>query len=341
MHAVAEPPFEAVAVEQCHEELKVLFLAVVRGRGEQQEVARQAAEQLPQPVALGVPDLSAGEGRRHLVRFVAYNQVPVAVGRLQLLLQRFVTRQLVEARDDQVGLQKPVAGARRGRLVVGEDLEVQVEALVQLVLPLFGQAAGAHHQAALQVAAGDQLLHQQAGHDRLASTGIVGQQKAQRLPRQHRFVHRGDLVRQRFHQRRVHRQRGVEQVREVDAQRLRYQPKQLAVAVEAPRPPLLDHLQARFVVAVEDLAAQLAARPAIGELKCVRPEPAHAHDGDQGIGQDAAHGGGGLQVLQLHTDDDNVPPRVRTRRLVASLVRESQPAGDASASVFVVFHVTE
>ena len=83
----------------------------------------------------------------------------------------------------------------------------------------------------------------------------------------------------------------------------------------------------------------LPPRPARARAWC-RSEPAHAHDGDQGIGQDAAYGGGGLQILQLHTDDDNVPPRVRTRRLVASLVRESQPAGDVSASVFIVFHVT-
>ena len=163
-------------------------------------MARQTAEQLPQPVALGVPNLSAGEGRRHLVRFVAYDQVPAAVGRLEFFLQCVVACELVEARDDQIGLQEPVAGTRRGRLVVGEDLEVQVEALVQLILPLLGQAARTHHQTALQIAAGDQLFHQQTGHDRLAGAGIVGQQEAQRLARQHRFVHRGDLMRQRFHQ---------------------------------------------------------------------------------------------------------------------------------------------
>ena len=156
----------------------------------------------------------------------------------------------------------------------------------------------------LQVAAGDQFLRQQPGHDRLAGAGIVGQQEPQRLPRQHRLVHRGDLMRQRLHQRGVHRQRGVEQVREVDAQRLGHQPKQFPVAVEAPRPPLLDNLQARFVVAVEDLAAQLAAGPPVGELQRVGPEPARAHHRHQNIRQDAAYGGGGLQVFQLHAGDD-------------------------------------
>ena len=58
--------------------------------------------------------------------------------------------------------QEPVAGARRFELVVGQDLERQMEAAVQLVLPLLGQAAGADDEATLQVAARDQLLDQAA-----------------------------------------------------------------------------------------------------------------------------------------------------------------------------------
>ena len=44
--AVAEAALEAVAVEQRHEELEVLFLAVVRRRRHQQEVPRQRREEL-------------------------------------------------------------------------------------------------------------------------------------------------------------------------------------------------------------------------------------------------------------------------------------------------------
>ena len=107
-------------------------------------------------------------------------------------------------------------------------------------------------------------------------------------------------MRQRLHERGVHRQRRVEQMGEVDAQRLRHQPKEIAVAVEAPRPPLLDDFQPRFVVPVEDLAAQLAAGRPVDELHRVRADPARAHHRDQGIGHDAAHGGRCLQVFQLH-----------------------------------------
>jgi hypothetical protein len=58
-------------------------------------------------------------------------------------------------------------------------------------------------------------------------------------------------MRQRLHEGGVDRQRGVEQMGEVDAQRLRHQPKEITAAVEAPRPPLLDDLQPRFVVTLE------------------------------------------------------------------------------------------
>ena len=74
------------------------------------------------------------------------------------MLYLLVARQLVEAGNDQVGFEKPVAGARRFELVVGEDLEGQMKAAKQLVLPLFGQTAGADDEAALQVAPGDQFL---------------------------------------------------------------------------------------------------------------------------------------------------------------------------------------
>jgi hypothetical protein len=185
VHAVAEASLEAVAIQQGHEELEVLLLAVVRCRRHQQEVPRQRGEQLAQPIALGVLDLAAEEGGRHLVRLVADHQVPAAIGGLQLLLDVLVAGKLVEPGDGQVGLQEPVAGPRSFQLVVGEDLEGQVEALVKLVLPLLGQAAGADDQAALQVAPGDEFLDEQAGHDGLAGARVVSQQETQGLARQH------------------------------------------------------------------------------------------------------------------------------------------------------------
>ena len=147
-------------------------------------------------------------------------------GACSFCLHVLVARELVEPGDDEVGFQEPVAGARGLELVVGQDLERQVEAAVELVLPLLGEAAGADDQAALEVAAGDQLLDEQARHDRLAGARVVGEQEAQRLARQHRLVDGRDLVRQRLDDRGVDRQHRVEEVRQPDALRLGDEPEQ-------------------------------------------------------------------------------------------------------------------
>ena len=238
-------------------------------------------------------------GGRHLVRLVADHEVPAAIGRLELLLHILVARELVEAGDDEVGFQEPVAGARGFELVVGEDLERQVEAAVELVLPLLGQAARADDQAALQVAAGDQLLDEQARHDGLAGAGIVGEQEAQRLARQHGLVDGRDLVRQRLDDRGVDRQHRVEQVREADALRLGDEAEQRAVAVEAPRPALLHELEARLVVAIEQLVRHLAGGRLVGELERLGAEPLHADDDHDRVGDDPPHRCTWLKLFEL------------------------------------------
>jgi hypothetical protein len=59
VHTVAEAALEPIAIEQREEELEVLLLAVV-GRGRhQEEVARQAGDELAEPVSLRVLDLAA------------------------------------------------------------------------------------------------------------------------------------------------------------------------------------------------------------------------------------------------------------------------------------------
>ena len=130
MGAAAEPPLEPVAVDQRHKQLEIGLLAVVRGRRHQQQVPGDRRPELPEAIALGVFDLAAEEGCRHLVRLVAHNEVPAAAGGREFCLHLLVAAQLVEPGEDQVVLDKPIAGARRLQLVVGQDLERQVKALV-------------------------------------------------------------------------------------------------------------------------------------------------------------------------------------------------------------------
>src|SRR5581483_6046932 len=107
---------------------------------------------------------------------------------------------------------KPVASACRLELVVGQDVEGQIEATIEFVLPLLCQAPRANDKTALQVAAGDQFLDQEPSHDGLAGARIVGKQETQWLAREHALVDGRDLVRQRLDDRSVDREHRVEQM---------------------------------------------------------------------------------------------------------------------------------
>ena len=141
------------------------------------------------------------------------------------------------------------------------DVEAQAELLGQLVLPLLDEAAGRDDQAALEIAADQQLLDQQPGHDRLAGAGIVGEQEAQRLARQHLAVDGGDLVRQRLDLRRADREVGVEQMRESDAIGLGRQAQQAAVGIEGVGPASFEKLERCLFAAIKQPLADAAVRP--------------------------------------------------------------------------------
>ena len=171
---------------------------------------------------------------------------------------------------------------------------------------LFGEAAGADDKATLQVAAGDQLLDEQAGHDGLAGARVVGEEEAQRLARQHRLVDAGDLVWQRIDHRRMDCQQRVEQVCEADALGLGHESEQRPVAVEAPRPSLGDNLEPGLVVTVEQLVGDRAGRRLVGELERRGAEPLHADDGDQAVGMNAAYGAVRAKVFKPHGRNSTV-----------------------------------
>ena len=160
MNTGAVVALEPVTVEQRHEELEVVLFSVVGRRRHQKKMAREATEKLAQSIALRVLDLVAEVAGGHLVGFVAHNEIPPAVGRTQQLLDLVVAGEHVQAGDDQVVLLEPVVRACRLALVGGVDGEGELEAALQLVLPLLGQAARAHDQTALEVAPGDQFLHE-------------------------------------------------------------------------------------------------------------------------------------------------------------------------------------
>ena len=260
----------------------------MRRGGQQQEVPGQGREQLAEPVAFRVLDLVAEIGRAQFVGFVADDQVPV--GLLEFGLGIFVPAQLVEAADGQGDFVEPVAGSGRFQGVVGHDLERQVELAVEFVLPLLDQVAGADDEAALKIAAGDQLLDEKAGHDRLAGPGIVRQQEPERLPGKHLAVNGGDLVRQRLDERRVDGKQRIEEVGQPDAVGFGKQPEQRTVAIEAPGPARLGDFERRLTVAVEQFVAEPPGAVLVGDFDGNRPDPAHVADRDKAIRENAFHG---------------------------------------------------
>ena len=159
VHGVLLLPREAVLIQQGHEQLEVLVLAVVwRGR-HQQQVASVVAHPLAHVVALGALHLIAEVVGAHAVRFIEHHQVPF--GRLlQPGLQLRIARELIHPGDQQRPLREGIAQAGGVDQVPGEQLELELELLLELVLPLLGERAWRHDQAALQLAPDQQLLDQ-------------------------------------------------------------------------------------------------------------------------------------------------------------------------------------
>jgi len=167
------------------------------------------------------------------------------------VLDGLIPAELVKPADDERGFAKPVAGAGGFQLVFGQNVEGQLEALPQFVLPLFGQIARANNHGAVKVATDQQLLHEQTGHDGLAGARIVSQEEAQGLPWKQLAVNSRDLVGQRVNQGGMDREDRVKEVCEADTAGLGGELETRAVSVEAPGLTALGDLQCGFAIPVQ------------------------------------------------------------------------------------------
>ena len=112
------------------------------------------------------------------------------------------------------------------------DEELLVELLLEFPLPLEGEVGRADDQNALGQAAQLQFPDQQAGHDRLAGAGVVGQEEAHAGELQQVVVDRLELVRQGIDARDRQAEVRIELVGDAERVSLDAQAKQAAVAVE-------------------------------------------------------------------------------------------------------------
>lgn len=101
----------------------------------------------------------------------------------------------------------------------------------------------------------------------------------------------------------MNRENWIEEVGQSDAMCFGDEPEDIAVAIEAPRPSLLDEFEARFVVAVEKDVRHLPRRIFVGELECLRAKPLDVNDRYRTVRQDSAQGGVRLELFECcHPD---------------------------------------
>ena len=112
------------------------------------------------------------------------------------------------------------------------DEELLVELLLQFALPLEGEVRRADDQDALGEAAELQFPDEQAGHDRLAGAGVVGQQEADAGELEQVVVDGFELVRQRIDAGDRQAEVGIELVGDAEGVGLEAEAEQSAVAVE-------------------------------------------------------------------------------------------------------------
>ena len=120
-----------------------------------------------------------------------------------------------------------------GQLLLVDSGKNNIERLAEpaehLVLPLYGERRGAQDKNALNRLAKFQLLYQEPGHDCLAGSRIIRQQKPQSGLRKHCLVHRFDLVRQGTNSRKAYGKLLIVGVGQTHARRLDQESKFLGV----------------------------------------------------------------------------------------------------------------
>ena len=201
-------------------------LAHVRRRGQQQDVRGRPAqlpprvvrgesgERLGEPVAVGLAD---GEVRLavggQFVGLVEHDEVvgpggPGGAGLAQAG-ERPLPGQGIDADDHAVAVRSGEGVAGAG-VVPAHDAERQAEQGAHFAFPVADQPGRRHDEHARHQTTRERLAQVEAGHDRLAGAGVVGQQEAERRPPEQVLVHGDALVRQRVDRRNLRGEGRVE-----------------------------------------------------------------------------------------------------------------------------------
>ena len=112
----------------------------------------------------------------------------------KLGLKILTTGELVQSGDEQVPLLEGIPSSGCFNHVSAQDVEVQIELLVKLLLPLLHKAPWRDDQAAVEVTAEHQLTDVKARHDGFTSAGVISQKKSQGQKGQQAVVDGVDLM---------------------------------------------------------------------------------------------------------------------------------------------------
>ena len=242
-----------VGVEELQEQAEVRRIAFVGGRSEQQDVIGAVAKQLAEPVAQALVRLVGG---RHAVRLVHDDEVPMDLPQPG---KDFGPLRQIERRDHPIAFQPLVHAELVADVLALHHQELRVELLFQFALPLEGEVGRADDQDALGETPKLQLANEKARHDRLAGTGVVGQQEPHARELEQVVVDRLELMRQRIDARDREAEIRIELVGDAEGVCLKAEAEQSAVAVE--RMLRIEHREAQQVVgAHRDLAESLGIR---------------------------------------------------------------------------------
>src|SRR5436305_3206576 len=107
---------------------------------------RELAKKLTESIPFRVLDFVTKKRCGHLVGLVTNYEVPIGVQ--QLRLNVLVAAQFIEAANRHRILGEPVPSSCRFQFVVCQDFEWKLKSLVEFVLPLLGEIAGAYDKTA-------------------------------------------------------------------------------------------------------------------------------------------------------------------------------------------------
>ena len=144
-------------------------------RRQEEEVRRLTRETFAELIPLRSLNFVAVLIGCHLMRLVNDNQIEMRIcdGNSDVILPREIHR------GDQLGLPMPDVFLRMRRDVGTRDVcETLLKPIFQLVYPLHNEVPGCDNQDALRLIAEFELLRDEPRHNRLASTRVIGDEKA-------------------------------------------------------------------------------------------------------------------------------------------------------------------